>query len=269
MKDDYLKKVTSLIGLLVALGALAGFVQSWSNQPQLLQIVALLGYIIFSGGMIWFALNSQAKQQWRWLSLIVLYVTTIVFFLWIGAHLSANVSTTTASSIESKYLPIETIPMDFFCYSDEIDKHVTGKGWGRLIIRTENARAGYVLEYSIPDTGDGYAGLSFTFSSDQDLTEFEFIVFTINFGDNQARTNLYMKDIAKSGNIVPLGVGIPIAQGATVNTNGSDQTFKIPIATNFSSLNRKVVREIGFNSDQGTSRGWHTFKVSDVKFVKR
>jgi len=49
MKDDYLKLVASLIGLLVSLGALAGLILNWSNQPQLLQIVALLGYIVSAG----------------------------------------------------------------------------------------------------------------------------------------------------------------------------------------------------------------------------
>jgi hypothetical protein len=85
---------------------------NWSNQPQLLQIVALLGYIVFSGGILWFAFKSQAKQQWRWLSLLALYLVTIGFFIWVGTWFNTKLAITSDAPVAQIVEPTnrKTVP---------------------------------------------------------------------------------------------------------------------------------------------------------------
>jgi len=85
MTKDYSKLITSLIGLIVTLIAFAGILLDLTDHPQQLRIFSLIGYAVFSGGIIWFAFKStDAPQVWRWVSLGVLYLGTIPFFIWVG-----------------------------------------------------------------------------------------------------------------------------------------------------------------------------------------
>jgi hypothetical protein len=85
-KGDYQKLVASLIGLITVIITFSATILDLTNQPQLLRISSLLGYVVFAGGILWFAFKSKnISQGWRWASLGLLYLLSIPFFIWVGS----------------------------------------------------------------------------------------------------------------------------------------------------------------------------------------
>jgi hypothetical protein len=82
---DYIRLVTGLIGLIIALMGFASTALDLVGQPEQLHLFSLAGYIVFSIGVLWFAFGSeQIPRRWRLASLGGLYIATILFFIWVG-----------------------------------------------------------------------------------------------------------------------------------------------------------------------------------------
>lgn len=167
-----------------------------------------------------------------------------------------------------KRIPIESIPLNSVPYGGASDLS-GGQGLSSLSLIVDNpSQIGYRLDYSLPDTGDGYAGLAFTFLTPQDLSDYEAIEVTIRYGDEQARGEIFFKDITNQVNGVRLGDTIPPSTDVSVTTEGQKQTIHIPLKTNFGAVNLDVVKEIGFHAHTDFSRGQHAFTVSEIVFLK-
>lgn len=85
MKDKFIPSVMILIGLIVAVSGLASNVLDLVNDPEKLKIFFSIGYVIFAAGIIWFSFFSkEVGQKWRWMALGGLFLSTIIFFYWVG-----------------------------------------------------------------------------------------------------------------------------------------------------------------------------------------
>ena len=176
--------------------------------------------------------------------------------------------TAKATPAADKGLLIESLPVKVYNY-EGIDNPKVGKGSSHLSITFDGgSRVGYLFNYSLPEQGEGWTGLAFTFSSAQDLAEYKFVEATIDFGDEQTNTRLFINDEAGQKDSVLLGIGTPLGTGMVVSANGKELTFRIPLDANYKYVNRKIIEEIDFDCDASTTRGNHTFTVKGIRFLK-
>lgn len=190
------------------------------------------------------------KLLWGVFGLLVLAI--IGYFVW-NSFQGTNI------------LHVEELRFHAFAYQEEIDRKSTS-----FLTVTQNGSSDtdYILGYVLPDKDDGYAGLAFRFFEPVDLIDYEFVEVTINFWDTETKCDLGIKDITGSTDYVRLGDKLPINEDIIVSVIGNSHTIKIPLKTNFESINKKVIKEIVFNVDTRFSRGKHTFTVSQVKFLR-
>jgi hypothetical protein len=168
---------------------------------------------------------------------------------------------------ERNVVSIEEIPFEVFAYGGDNDPTI-GKGSGTLlVVRNGITGTEYYLDYFLPDEGDGYAGLAFRFLDSQDWTPYEFVEVTISFEDKEASCDFGIRDYADEVGYVRLGGSDPSSDIA-LTINGKQQTAKIPLATNFKTVNRKIVHELIFNADSYFVRGHHVLKIISVKLLK-
>jgi hypothetical protein len=169
-------------------------------------------------------------------------------------------------TIERKVFSIEEIPVKVFAYGGVNESQ--GQGSGTLtLVRNGITGTEYSLEYFLPDEGDGYAGLAFRFLDPQDWTPYEFVEVTVSFEDPEASCDFGIRDIADKIGYVRLGGGNPTS-GIDLTISGNQQTAKIPLATSFEAVNRKVVHELIFNADSYFIRGRHILKIISIKLLK-
>jgi hypothetical protein len=169
-------------------------------------------------------------------------------------------------ALERKEFSIEGIPFKVFAY--EGINETEGQGSGTLtLVRNGLAGTEYTLDYFLPDEGDGYAGLAFRFLDPQDWTPYEFIEVTLSFEDSEASCDFGIRDIADNIGYVRLGGSNP-TNGIDLAISGKQQTAKIPLATSFEAVNRRVVHELIFNADSYFVRGHHMIKIISIKLLK-
>ena len=155
--------------------------------------------------------------------------------------------------INTREIRIESLPLSVFSYSGESDINVN-KGFGRLsVLINDKSVTGYKLDYNISEDGFSYAGLSFQFLEPQDLTRYNYIELTINFGDNESRCSFFMEDITNKQHGINIGRDIIMTNDITVRSNGENQIIRIPIRQ-FNSINQERVNQIGFNVTSDISR---------------
>ncbi len=300
----WVSTIGAILGFFITLIAFIINIQNWAQDPLALRSVSAAGFILFFLGTMWFAFKvKNVKPAWRWTSLAVLYVSTIIYFSWVGTWLgspstlapteiapSPTLTSTIAPSATDTPTPtfsptptsspsltptptprvsIESLGLVAFPYGGEGDPRVR-RGRGSLsIIYEEASPVGYILDYSLPDTGEGYAGLAFRFHQSQDLTDFEAVEMTISFGDEQARCEVFFKDIDDQTDYVRLGVPMLPTSDVAVRIDGQKQTLRIPLSTNFPRVDISAVREIGFNANTSFSpRGTHTCTVTGINFLR-
>jgi hypothetical protein len=167
-----------------------------------------------------------------------------------------------------KRIPIESLPIWVVPYGGVSDPGIGQGSSSLLLIMEEPSQISYFLDYSLPDTGDGHAGLVFRFHTPQDLTDYEAIEVTISFSDERARCEIFFKDIADQVQGVRLGDPIPPNRDVRVSIAGQKQTVHIPLKANFGLVNFNVVKEIGFHVHTGFSRGTHAITISEIVFLR-
>ena len=90
-KNNLFTIVTSVLGLIAAIGTVSSLILRVIDQPELLHIFSIVTYIVV--GMIVFLviLNLYSNSQfWHWVILGAFYVITIPFFLWVGSWSTTN-----------------------------------------------------------------------------------------------------------------------------------------------------------------------------------
>jgi hypothetical protein len=268
--SNYTKVLQNFISLIMALIGFAGLIVSLVSQPQQLHIFATLSYCAFLIGILWFAFGkTEIKQIWRWLGLGLLFVITIPFCIWVGTwiNLQGNIRPI-AEDEKGDILSIWSIPSFVVAYGGDTNPADTSGGTGHLtVIHNENIGTGYLVDYYLPDAGEGYAGLAFKFVEPQDLSSYEFVEITVSFGDEQARCDFFMKDISDQTDLVLLSNTIPSNTDIILNVIDTGQIVRIPFTSNFAAVNRKFIKEIGCNANTDFLRGKHTFTISGIKFL--
>jgi len=171
-------------------------------------------------------------------------------------------------SADGKSLPIESVPLFVSAYGGEGDQNIR-KGTGRLsIMYDETSTPGYVLDYTLPGEGYGYAGLAFKFINSLNLDRYEFIEITLQFKDEQTRCEFAIADISKKANYVPVGIGVLPTAGVTMNSENNRQIYKIPLKELYKDVDLKAIQEMGVFCDTDFSQGYHSFTLSNVKFIQ-
>jgi hypothetical protein len=171
-----------------------------------------------------------------------------------------------APTVERKVFSLEEVPFRVFAYGGVNEPQ--GQGSGTLtLVRNGITNTEYSLDYFLPDEGDGYVGLAFRFLDPQDWTPYEFVEVTVSFEDPEASCDFGIRDIADKVDYVRLGGSNPTSD-IDLTISGKQQTAKIPLATSYETVNRKVVRELIFNADSYFVRGHHILKIISVKLLK-
>jgi len=194
----------------------------------------------------------------KWTIFLLTGVAIVIGFVLLYSFWKSRTST------DSAVFPIERAPVSAGLYEGVKDPQI-GKGTGSLEVTSatldDQIATSYKLYYSIPKDGDAYAGISLWFSEPQDLTEYKYIELTISFGDNQARCRLFIKDSFTGYGFVMLG------DGNIVSAKQDEQTIKIPLKS-FSSISRKLVKDLDFDVNGDFVRGDNSFTVSNIRFLK-
>jgi hypothetical protein len=175
---------------------------------------------------------------------------------------------TSPQSIDDKILPIESVPLFASAYGGEGDENVK-KGSSRLSIAYDGTSTPrYVLEYTLPSDGYGYAGLACGFSRSLDLEKYEFIQVTLQFNDKQTRCKFAIRDISLKANYVPVGIGVLPTTGVTTTSENNGLTYKIPLKENYKNIDLKAIDQVGVLCDTDLSQGSHSFTLSKIKFIQ-
>jgi len=257
-----LAKILVFLGFFTTLIASIKEFQTLTADPQGLRVASLAGFILTFLSSVWLAFKAKSvRQTWRWSILVLLYIITILFSLWVGTWIGAS----RPLFVDKMVFPIEEASVASYLY-EGVKKPEGGQGSGYLTVTSTVSegefRTSYRLEYDLPQDGDAYAGVVLWFPEPRDLTGYNFIELTISFGDDQARCTLFIKDSFGGKNSVILG------DGDIVRAKVEEQTIQIPLKTYFPSVARKSVREIDLDVNSLVVTGKHSFTVSRIQFRK-
>jgi hypothetical protein len=165
----------------------------------------------------------------------------------------------------SKERVIESFPIKVFDYDGVGDSKVK-QGWAKLAIAFPDQKPVYHFDYDLPSDGTfGYAGLDFRFDQTQDLSGYRSIKVVLNYFDDTAQSELFIKDISFQGDYVLLGKST--LPGGTLSVVGTEYAYMIPLS-NFVKPNFKAIYEIGFSVDTDITKGKHKITVEKISFLR-
>lgn len=103
--SDWLGAVSGALGFVVTVALFMANLQDWSNDPSMLHNVSIAAFLFFVLGTLWFFIKSSFKAQWRWTSLVILYIFSAFYFTWAGTWLfeKASESVTQSADIYGTY----------------------------------------------------------------------------------------------------------------------------------------------------------------------
>jgi hypothetical protein len=116
----------------------------------------------------------------------------------------------------------------------------------------------YLLYYTLSDdiSKYSYAGIAFVFVQSQNLSDYQNVELTVNFGTTINQVELNIEDIAQ------------IKQPYTIVGNTNTETkFVVPLI-NFNKVDFKAIRAISFQVDSNFLSGSDKFVVKDIRFTK-
>ncbi len=162
-------------------------------------------------------------------------------------------------------LDINSLPVNVFDYDGLGDEQV-GQGWGKFTAALSEGRTTYVFDYDVPSDGRaGYAGLDFRFQQTQDLSQYRAIQIVMDYPDDRAQCELFLKDVAWKSDYILLGRTTP--PGGSLSIRGAEYTYEIPLSA-FPTPDLKAVLELGFSVDTDITTGAHRITVKQVRFIR-
>jgi hypothetical protein len=84
LKDFLERKVSVPLTLFILLVTVFADLRRWMQDPQMVPVVSLAGFITYLVITLWFAFKANIPQKWRWIALAMLYVVTVLYSLWVG-----------------------------------------------------------------------------------------------------------------------------------------------------------------------------------------
>lgn len=169
---------------------------------------------------------------------------------------------------DSNNIRIELIPGEAYPFFGTQNPEVL-QGTGTLFIGFDNnGTTLYKFNYNIPDEGPAYAGFSYQFKTPLNIAAFNTIELKITYEDPSAKAQISLSDIAGRSSYIRLADGF--VNGREIDHSGNERTqvISIPIALNFSDVDKQAVRFIGFGADASFTRGNRTFIVQDIKLIR-
>jgi hypothetical protein len=168
--------------------------------------------------------------------------------------------TPTIDSVSIQEMPFSAIPYTF--------GNDAATASSSLFIHNGESGMDYQLKYSVPQTGDAYAGLYFSFDDSENLENFKFVEVTVSFEDDNTSFDMFMKDITKPWNVTTIRIGKTANYPNDVKVTQTDDDYKITIPLSmFTPLDLKAVKEVGF-SVSTLSSGVGSFTVKKLEFIK-
>lgn len=78
---DWLQRFLIIISFFTAMAGLFDY----TANTKMLREISISAFIVYLLASLWFVFKGEAKQIWKWVNLIALYVITAVFCFWIGS----------------------------------------------------------------------------------------------------------------------------------------------------------------------------------------
>lgn len=150
---DNIATLSAVLGFCVALVSFFIDLQKSMQDPQVFRVVSFVGLFLYLSGSLWFAFKAKnVNAKLRWASLGILYVSSILYGVWVGTWLITPAPT-----------PVTIDTMDgVSLWNPYLDDKGSSVTYGLAPGKTTNAME---LTYSVKK--DGYAGVSREISSDR------------------------------------------------------------------------------------------------------
>jgi hypothetical protein len=148
---DTVATLSTVLGFCIALVSFVLNFQKWMQDPQAFRVTSFVGFLLYGSGSVWFAFRAKnVTTQLRWASLGILYITSILYGVWVGTWL-----------ITPAPAPVMIDRMDgVSLWSPYPD----GKG-STAAYRLAPGKTSNALELNYTVQKDGYAGVSREISS--------------------------------------------------------------------------------------------------------
>jgi hypothetical protein len=303
---DLFARILVILGFLTTVIAFITELAKITTDAQKLRIASIAGFVTYFASTLWLAFKAtNVKTFWRWVSLVLLYVITVPYFIWMGTwiregELLVAGKQTAVTELQptidalSNTIPIATNPpstpftqlitvtqivqvtptpdMNVLLIDDipsEVFPFSDGVGPQTSMSATydESGTINYKLDYSLPVQGDTFAGIAMRFPP-MNIATYEYIEVAVVFS-NTACCYLKLADqTGKQAEFLLEGSPPPNTR-VTIVIDGDRRIIRIPLREHFGGVNLGQIREISFISYSTLATGGHSFTVSRMKLLKQ
>ena len=153
-------------------------------------------------------------------------------------------------------IQIEQLPVSIFGYAGS-DESIGGWIWLNMIYKDSKPK--YFLTYSVPSDQEGYAGVAFRFTENQNLSEYQRIEFTIEFdySEPEHEIDICVTDIS----------GKKICKRLAADSGVKRESHLLSNFSENGGVSLSAINEISFNTDTTFVTGTHNVTFSDIRFV--
>jgi hypothetical protein len=82
---DLFSKILAVLGFIIALIDIINGFLKLTTDTQGLRVVSVAGFITYLLAILWLVFKATGiKPVWRWSSLVILYIITILYSIWVG-----------------------------------------------------------------------------------------------------------------------------------------------------------------------------------------
>lgn len=216
-------------------------------------------------GLVTFPVEQQQKIERHSLLTGIAAALIAIFLIMLAYWLYNNFVGNNIVNLDNVYKYI------YPAYGQDDPTNIEG-GTGKFYAeRTRPDDISYKFEYNLTAKVDSYASLIFVLSEPMDLTQFKSLVITLRKDDNDANCQVNLKD--KNGSVHYVRICDRSFEGGTegdVSQSSADGEFTVtlPLALNFTSLDKRKITEIAFGVSGNFTNGKHGFTIHEVHFVK-
>lgn len=252
-QNTSLKEWINIIVSLLALGK--AIYDLLNNSPY---YVFLIGLIIFIVSAIYYLHGLYQKQKYKLLSgiSIAFYVFSLALALGGGWYYFTQ--------YDPEGTPIEKFNTHVLPYESGTDVS-QDLSWADLSFYSTSEIyhpiLSYQVDFGIPMQGGGWAGFYIDFKQPIDLSKYTNIRFQIQYGCDEDKIMVILKDNARNE------FGVLLDQNYVKGKYTDKQLVTIPLET-FVSVTLDHIKNITFHADSSFVRGEHWVIISGVHFAR-
>ncbi len=234
-------------------------------------VVAVLGSVLAPNILYFLSRRGRPPTQ-RTTRIWIIFYSCLIIFIVCGAFATfALTPASTSSTIETAgELKVESLPLSIRSYPDT--------GSNPTVINTdyEGQTPKYLVKMTIPNQGDGLAGMGFYLNDYEDLLSYSYAKVTISFDSKNSSCYFYIQtNLDKTTSVMLTGTGNYFAwNGNKLNftdvipINPTKYVFHISLS-NFPHTDLSKVKEIGIYVTQDRWRGTREIQVENITFTKQ